>query len=115
MTTKITIGEKIVHPDETRNIFVDFTKELEDTADTIVGTPSVSELTSTDLTIANIAIGTASFTDADDYVWGASKYITFTVSGMLDDTDYDVKVTATTSAANAETLTRVVRFLGRDR
>lgn len=115
MTTKVTFGEKLIHPDETRNVFVDFAKELEDTGDDLTGTPTASEMTTTDLTLANVAVGTATFTDADDYVWTASKYVTFTISGQQDDTDYLVKVSTTSDAGNAETLVRIAKFQCRDR
>lgn len=110
MTTKITVGEYLVHPDEVRNAFVDFSKTLADTDDSLTGTPVVTEVTTSDLTLANKAVGSTTFTDDDGYTWTANKYVTFTVSGWLDDTDYEVLVKPTTDAANAETLAKVVKF-----
>lgn len=113
--TEITLGTKLVHPNETRNMFVDFLPELEDTGDSLTGTPVVVELVSSDLMITNKAVGSTTFTDADEFTWTSGKYVTFTVAGQQDDTDYRIEVRPSTDASNAETLSRIVVLKCRDR
>jgi len=110
MATKVTRGEEVIHPDSVRNVFVDFAKELSDTGDDLTGTPVVTEVTTSDLTLENKAVGGTTFTDDEGYSWTANKYVTFTASGWQDDTDYEVLIKPTTDAANAETLAAVVKF-----
>ena len=97
-----------------RNFAVDFTDEL-DSGELLTGTPTVAELTSTDLTITNVAVNTAALTLTVDGVQrtvAIGKGVQGHVSGQNAATGYRVKVTAQTDASPAQTLICVLTFEG---
>jgi hypothetical protein len=93
---------------EVRNVAVDFT-ELLDSGESLTGTPTVTEITTTDLTFANVAVNTAILT-----IYGVSvavgKAVQFKVSGQLAGVTYKIKLSATTDATPAQTIIRKVKF-----
>ena len=94
---------------ETRNFAVSFADEL-DTSEALTGTPTVAELTSSDLTIANEAVSTAVLTINNTSV-AVGEAVQFTVSGQLAATArYRVRITCATDATPAQTLIGYVEF-----
>ena len=85
---------------------VDLTDYL-DSGETFTGTPTVVEITTTDLTITNKTVNTAVLTlNGRTVAVGAA--IQFKVSGMAANKTYKVQVTGTTTASR--TLTFYVQF-----
>jgi len=90
---------------EVVNCSVDFTGKL-DSGELLTGTPTVTELTSSDLTISSVAVSTSTLTiNGVSVATGAA--VTYSVSGGTADTDYTLIVTCGTDATPAQT--RVVR------
>lgn len=80
---------------------IDFTPYL-DSGELLTGTPTVVEVTSTDLTLANKAVSTAALTiDGNSVAAGAA--VQFKVSGQVASKTYRIRVTATTDATIART------------
>lgn len=93
---------------ETRNVAVSFVDVL-DVGELLTGTPTVLEVTTTDLTLTNKAVNSQAMT-----VNGAScvagQVVTFTVAGGTAGTSYDIRITVSTNASNAQTLQATVRL-----
>jgi|GEM_PF-2122792 len=87
---------------EIRNASVSFVDML-DGSELLTGTPTVTELTTTDLTLTNAAINTVALTIDGDPV-GLSQAVTFRISGGVANTFYSIQIVATTDAAVAQTL-----------
>ena len=96
---------------ETRNVAVSFAAKL-DSNELLTGTPTVVEVTSSDLTITNAVVSTAELTILSETV-AIGQAVTFTVSGALASGGlttppskaglYQIKVTPLTNATNAQT------------
>lgn len=87
---------------EVRNVAVDLRGKL-DEGELLVGTPTVTEVTSTDLTISNNTINS----DAETImglVVPAGQAVLFRVSGFIPGAVYRIKIHATTDASPAQTL-----------
>jgi hypothetical protein len=84
---------------------VNLTDLLVGESDTLTGTPTAVEQTSSDLTITNVVKNSAEYTEREtgDTV-AANMAVRFTVSGGLAGTSYTVRVTCTTT--NGATLIR---------
>lgn len=93
---------------ETRNGAVDFTDIL-DSGELLTGTPTIAEITTSDLTFANQAVNTAALTMFGVTV-AVGKAVQFKVSGMLANVEYRIKITVATDATPAQTLVRKIRF-----
>ena len=102
------------HPDigsgETLNGGVDFTSQL-DSTESITGTPTVVEETTSDLTISAISGNAAAVTINGTSV-GIGKAVLFTVTGAVSLTEYSLLVTCATDASTPQTLTARVRMTG---
>jgi hypothetical protein len=99
-------------PDKTANEVVNGKVDLQDQLDTgelITGTPTATEVTSSDLTIDNVAFNTASMTVKKRTV-AIGKGVKFRIQGGTAKTQYTIMVTATTDSTPAQTLKRFVRF-----
>ena len=71
----------------------------------LTGTPSAVEQTTSDLTIANVAVNDASYVDDEtNKTVEVGQAVQFTVAGGSADTTYTVRVTASTDSTPAETL-----------
>lgn len=82
-------------------VAIDFTDYL-DSGELLTGTPTVAEVTSSDLTLGNKAVSTASLTIlGNTVVTGAA--VQFSIQGQQSGLDYRVRVTATTDATVART------------
>ncbi len=88
----------------TRLVRVNFEYDLD--SDTLLtGTPTVVEVTTTDLTLANKKVNTVAYTDTHSGVEVAiGKAVEFTVSGGTAGTLYRIRVTVSTASSPAETL-----------
>lgn len=93
---------------ETRNVAVSFVDVL-DEAELLTGTPTVVEVTSTDLTLTNKAVNGAAMT-VNGVSCLAGQVVTFTVAGGAADTDYQIRITAGTDASHPQTLQATVRL-----
>ena len=93
---------------DTRNGAVDFQEQL-DTGEVLTGTPTVAEVTSTDLTISNVAVNTAALTINGETA-AIGEAVQFKVTSMTA-ASYTLKVTAATDATPAQTLVRYVKFI----
>ena len=84
---------------------VEFLKYL-DTGELLTGTPTVVEITSTDLTIANVAVNTVALTDVLGNSVKIGQAVQFSVSGQVANTTYRLRVTAATDATVPRTVVR---------
>jgi hypothetical protein len=95
---------------ETRVVSVSFAGKLSD-SETLTGTPTVTEQTTTDLTIANKAVSTAALT-IDGETVAAGEAVQFSVSGQLAATgSYTIAITCGTTSTPAQTVKGFVTFL----
>ena len=69
-----------------------------DTGEALTGTPTVIELTTTDLTIENVAVSSAALTILGETV-ALGEAVQFTVEGQQAGTLYTLVVTASTDAS----------------
>jgi hypothetical protein len=92
---------------DTRNGAISFAGQL-DSGEALTGTPTVVELTTTDLTISGVAVSTTALTINGETV-AIGEAVQFKVVGMTA-ANYRLKVTATTDSTPAQTLVRYVRF-----
>lgn len=80
-----------------------------DTGELLTGTPTVTEITSADLTIDSEAVsGTAETINGLSVA--ASRSILFRVSGQVAGTEYKLRVQCATTSSPAQTLRGFVRF-----
>lgn len=86
---------------------IDYTDILDSTE--TLSSPTVVEQTTTDLTIASVAVNTSALTILDDSV-SIGKAIQFKVSGQKVNTSYTMLVTVGTTSTPARTLKRLARF-----
>lgn len=94
---------------ETRNFAVSFADQL-DTDESLTGTPTVAEETTSDLTLANKAVNTSALTIEHETV-AIGAAVQFKVSGQLIATGvYTIKITCSTDATPAQTLIGYVTF-----
>lgn len=96
---KISVGD-------TDTVSVDLQDYL-DSGETFTGTPTVVEITTTDLTLSNKTVNAAAITIQGRAV-GIGAAIQFKVSGQLAGRTYKIQVTGTTTASR--TLTFYVQF-----
>ena len=76
---------------------VSFADKL-DTGETLTGTPTVTEVSTADLTLGSKAVSTTSLTILGETV-AAAEAVQFTVSGQKAGTLYTISVTASTTAS----------------
>jgi len=96
-------------PGETRNFAVSFANVL-DSGESLTGTPTVAEQTSSDLSIANKVVSTAVLTINNKSV-AVGAAVQFKVTGQLTTrSPYTIKITVSTDATPAQTLIGFVVF-----
>lgn len=84
--------------------------DLLDGTELLTGTPTAVEQTTSDLTIGNVAVNTATLTILGRSVV-AGKAVQFSVSGQLQaNSPYTVRVTTATDASPARTFVRDAGF-----
>jgi len=108
MTALVAANTPVAMVGETRNAAVDFEQRL-DTSEVLTGTPTVSELTTSDLTIDNVKINTAALTVNGNAV-GVGGAIQFRFSGQQQSLTYTLLVQSATDSSPAQTLRAKVRF-----
>lgn len=93
---------------ETRNGKASFAMKLDD-GELLTGTPTITEITTTDLTFANVAVSTA-----DLEINGATvltgQAVTFKVTGFAAGTTYRARIQCGTTSTPAQTLRGIIRF-----
>lgn len=93
-----------------RNVAVSFAGLL-DSGELLTGTPTITEVSTSDLTITNKVISTAILTINDISV-PIAEAVQFSFSGQLVDVKYTIKISIGTDATPAQTLIGQVRFDG---
>ena len=93
---------------ETRNVAVSFAAVLDD-GELLTGTPTVVEVTSTDLTLSNKAVSSDAMI-VNGVQCAAGQVVTFTVAGGVAGEAYEIRVTVGTDAAHAQTLQATVKL-----
>jgi len=84
-----------------------------DDGESLTGTPTVTEMTTSDLTISNESVSTAELVISGSRV-PAGKAAQFKALGQQAATVYKLKVSCTTDATPAQTLVVWVRMTGVD-
>ena len=88
----------------TRLVRVNYTKRL-DSDVSLSGTPTIAEVTTTDLTLASKAVNTATYVDANTgKTVAVGKAVRFTIAGGASGHSYTVRVTVATDSTPTETL-----------
>lgn len=95
---------------ETCNAAVDMRGKL-DSGELFTGTPTVAEQTTSDLTIANEAVNTATLTINGASVV-AGQAVQFNVTGATAGVSYLLKITGGTDSTPAQTRVLYVKFNG---
>lgn len=86
----------------TEVVAVDFSEQL-DSTEVLTGTPTVAEVTTSDLTITNKTVSTEAITILDRDV-SVGKAVQFRVSGFKANTQYQIRITVTTTSSPARIL-----------
>jgi len=86
------------HASETRTISVDYTDKL-DSGESLTGTPTIAEVTTTDLTISGAQLNSGSLTINNETV-AASKAVQCQVAGGTSGSTYSIKITVSTDATS---------------
>ena len=86
----------------TRNAAVSFSDEL-DSGELLTGTPTVAEVSTSDLTIDNAAVSTAELTINGEAV-PIGEAVQFRVAGGVAGTSYDITISVGTDSTPAQTL-----------
>jgi len=81
---------------------IDFTEQL-DSTETLTGAPTIAEITTADLTFSNKVVSTAALTILDREV-AVGRAVQFKVTGQKAGTQYQVRITASTTSTPARTL-----------
>lgn len=93
---------------ETRNVAVSFQGKL-DAGESLTGTPTVTEVTTSDLTITSPAVSTVALTINKKSV-PAGEAVQFNVAGGTAGTEYTIKVSVGTDATPTQTLVVLLRL-----
>ena len=102
MTTNLADQVQCKTASEARNVAVNFQGKL-DSGELLTGTPTVVEVTTSDLTIDNVAVNTAALT-IDGVSVAIGEAVQFRVSGGNAGTDYTIRIDVGTDASPAQTL-----------
>lgn len=84
----------VISVGETEVVSIDYTEYL-DADELLAGTPTVVEVTTTDLTLTNKVVNTAAVRILERDV-AIGKAVQFKISGQEINTQYSIRVTATT-------------------
>lgn len=102
----LTTEEKTVSDDEL--VSIDYQGQL-DAGELLTGTPTVTEVTTTDLTLANKVVNTAVLTIKGESV-AIGQAVQFSVTGGTASTTYDIKIAVSTDSTPTRTLNRRVKL-----
>lgn len=110
MTTAIVPQLQYKQVSEARLVSVSFDNELED-GETFTGnTPTVTEITTTDLTLDNKAVSTAAL-EINGKTVAIGRAIQFRVSGGTAGTTYKIAIQCATDATPAQTIRAIVQIV----
>lgn len=87
---------------EVRNVAVDFQGKL-DASELLTGTPTVVEVTTSDLTLSDKVVSTGALTILGKTV-ATGEAVQFKVLGGTAGTSYTIRITAATNSTPAQTL-----------
>ena len=104
----IKLESQTISAGDTRTAYVDVTDELI-TGETVTGSPSVTELNSSDLTLGTPAI-LASDVVYKETTYPASKGVSFTVTGGTAGVIYTIKATIATTESNTMVFELPLKF-----
>lgn len=93
---------------EIRNIAVSFSGKL-DTGELCTGTPTITEVTSSDLTLGSKAVSTAALT-INGVSTPIGEAVQCSVSGGTANTTYEIKIAVGTDATPAQTLYGTIKL-----
>lgn len=93
---------------EVRNVAVSFAGKL-DSGELLTGTPTVTEVTTTDLTFASQAVNTAALT-INGVSTAIGRAAQFKVTGGTAGTTYEITVSCGTDATPAQTLYGTIKL-----
>ena len=102
MNVKRAPQRQIKTASEVRNVSISFADVL-DSGELLTGTPTVTEITTSDLTFASETVNTGALT-VNGLSVTAGQAIQFRVSGGSANVDYNVQLIAGTDATPAQTL-----------
>lgn len=91
------------------NVAVSFAGQL-DSGEVLTGTPTITEVTSTDLTISNKAVNSAAITVNGTSVAIGGAVQCKVLGQLLATREYTLKIVAVTDSTPAQTLNRYVKF-----
>ena len=86
---------------EIRNVAVSYADKLE-TSELLTGTPTITEVSSSDLTLSNKIVSTGALT-INGVSASAGQAITFTVAAGTSSTVYTIRIQCGTDATNPQT------------
>lgn len=86
---------------------IDYTNWL-DSGETLTGTPTATEITTTHLTLSSVTVTTAAMTILNNSV-SASKAVSFRISGQQAGEVYRVRVSAATSQTRTKKVDVIIR------
>ena len=92
---------------EVRNLAIDLTQLL-DTGETLSGTPTLTEQTTSDLTFAAVAVNTATLSILDDAGVAIGAAVEARVSGGVAGREYEIHLAVGTTAT--QTLKRALKI-----
>ncbi len=93
---------------DVETIAIDYIDQL-DTGELLTGTPTIAEVTTTDLTLSNKAVSTGTLTILGRTV-SPGKAVQCTVSGQQAGTTYTIRVTVSTDATTPRTFVRDIKL-----
>ena len=93
---------------EERNIAIDLRGKLE-VDELLIGTPTVEEITTSDLSLSNEAVSSSELTIEDDLV-PVGQAVQFKVTGGVAGKRYKIRVTVNTNANPAQTLIENIKL-----
>jgi len=105
----LVIGTLNVSVGDVENFEISYADYL-DSGELLTGTPTIVEVTTSDLTLANKLVSTASLTILGKTV-AIGEAVTFTCSGFLSGVTYTVRITVSTDAGNARTIARDLKLV----
>ncbi len=89
-----------------RNVAVSFAGKL-DSGELLTGTPTITEITTSDLTFSSVGVNSAALTINGRSV-AISEAVQFKVTGGTADRTYRIRVSATSDSSPAQTLVVIV-------
>ena len=109
MTNQLALQKPTIYDGEIRLASVSFVGLL-DEDELLSGTPTVSEITTTDLTFENVARNTVAKTINKKSV-AVNKAVLFKITGQVKDKTYTIEITCSTNSSPAQTLKIKASFI----